>query len=151
MGASDSTQLGTRDSRVEICINNAWGTICNTLFGREDAEVVCEQLEGFQRDSQLAWQPLYCVICRCQYCMYPSNAGAEVLPGAQFGSAMCPIFLDQLVCSGSETSLLECQSYTPLGLSTCQHSQDVGVRCVGRLTPMFLFGILLHDLPSSSK
>ena len=67
-----------------------------------------------------------------------SNAGAEALPGAQFGSAMGPIFLDQLVCSGSETSLLECRYYTPLGLSTCQHSQDAGVRCVGRLTPMFL-------------
>jgi len=61
------------------------------------------------------------------------NLGAVALFQHQFGSAVGPIFLDQLVCSGSETSLLECQSYTPLGLSTCQHSQDAGVRCVGKI------------------
>jgi len=55
-----------------------------------------------------------------------------VLSEAQFGSAMAPIFLDQLDCSGSETSLLECRYYTPLGLSTCQHSEDAGVRCIGK-------------------
>ena len=51
-------QAGTREGRIEICINNAWGTICDNLFGREDAEVVCEQLEGFQRDGEY-------LLCRC--------------------------------------------------------------------------------------
>ena len=50
-GGSDDMQAGTRDGRVEICINNAWGTVCDTLFGRQDAEVVCRQLDGFQRDG----------------------------------------------------------------------------------------------------
>ena len=45
-------QAGTREGRVEICINNAWGTVCDNLFGREDAAVVCEQLEGFQREGK---------------------------------------------------------------------------------------------------
>ena len=54
-GGSDDVQAGTREGRVEICINNAWGTVCDTLFGRQDAGVVCEQLEGFQRDGE------YCV------------------------------------------------------------------------------------------
>ena len=44
-------QAGTREGRIEVCINNAWGTVCDTLFGREDAAVVCEQLEGFQREG----------------------------------------------------------------------------------------------------
>ena len=35
-----------REGRVEICINNAWGTICNDLFSRQDAIVVCTQM-GF--------------------------------------------------------------------------------------------------------
>ena len=52
MGGSDDVQAGTREGRVEICINNAWGTICDTLFRRQDAGVVCEQLEGFQRDGE---------------------------------------------------------------------------------------------------
>ena len=45
-------QAGTREGRVEICINNAWGTVCDTLFGREDATVVCRQLEGFQSEGE---------------------------------------------------------------------------------------------------
>ena len=52
VGSSDDMQAGTREGRVQICINNAWGRVCNTLFGREDAAVVCEQLEGFQRDGE---------------------------------------------------------------------------------------------------
>ena len=47
-GTSDDTQANTREGRVEICINNAWGTICDTLFGSKEAEVACGQLEGFQ-------------------------------------------------------------------------------------------------------
>ena len=36
-----------REGRVEICINNAWGTICDDeLFGTQDAVVVCTQM-GF--------------------------------------------------------------------------------------------------------
>ena len=52
MGSSDDTQADTREGRVEICINNAWGTICDTLFGSKEAEVVCGQLEGFQMDGK---------------------------------------------------------------------------------------------------
>ena len=50
-GSRDNIQMGTREGRVEICFNNAWGTVCNTLFGNEDAAVVCGQLEGFKRDG----------------------------------------------------------------------------------------------------
>ena len=52
VGGSDNLQLGTREGRVEICINDAWGTVCDTLHDTEDAGVVCEQLEGFQRDGE---------------------------------------------------------------------------------------------------
>lgn len=42
-GGSNST-LG----RVEVCINNAWGTVCNSRFGTNEAKVICQQL-GFSR------------------------------------------------------------------------------------------------------
>ena len=32
------------DGRLEICINDAWGTICRSLFGQNEAEVVCAHL-----------------------------------------------------------------------------------------------------------
>ena len=62
-------------------------------------------------------------------CAY--NSGAVAFPGAQFNPGTGPIFLDQIVCSGSETSVLDCRRHTPLGLPTCEHSQDAGVRCIG--------------------
>ena len=39
---------GNRNSegRVEICINNAWGSVCDYRWGTEEANVVCNQL-GF--------------------------------------------------------------------------------------------------------
>jgi len=42
----DGTALN--DGRVEICFNNAWGTICNSGFDRLDAGVICQQL-GFSQ------------------------------------------------------------------------------------------------------
>ena len=40
------------EGRVEICINNAWGSVCNNLFSTADAQVVCTQLGGFRREGK---------------------------------------------------------------------------------------------------
>ena len=50
---------------MEVCINNAWGTVCNRLFGPEDAGTACEQLGGFYRESKL--YRLLSVAFSCNY------------------------------------------------------------------------------------
>ena len=33
------------EGRVEICINEVWGTVCSQMWDNVDAGVVCRQLE----------------------------------------------------------------------------------------------------------
>jgi deleted-in-malignant-brain-tumors protein 1 len=95
------------EGRLEVCINNAWGTVCDDLFDTEDAAVACSLLIGF------------------------SAQGATVLSRGAIVSGAGPIFLSDLRCSGADTSLLECmrQDNLPAGLQSCGHEQDVAIRC----------------------
>ena len=37
-GSSDT------EGRVELCVNDTWGTVCDDLWGDNDASVVCARL-----------------------------------------------------------------------------------------------------------
>lgn len=56
-----------------------------------------------------------------------SITGASAFSSATFGAGTGPIFLDQVACSGTESNLLECTSSSQT--TSCQHSDDAGVRC----------------------
>ena len=32
------------EGRVELCINNAWGTVCTDSVSEDDVEVICRQI-----------------------------------------------------------------------------------------------------------
>ncbi|KAH1180747.1 hypothetical protein KIL84_001681 [Mauremys mutica] len=85
--------------RLEILVGGQWGTVCDDLFDRRAAAVVCRQL-GYGQVLRVARR-------------------AEFGPGAAL-----PILLDDVQCRGSERSLLECQSAPP-GQHDCAHSEDV--------------------------
>ena len=53
------------------------------------------------------------------------------MDGGIFGEGLGPILLDDLACSGEEQSLLECT--LRIGTHLCDHSEDAGVRCEGKL------------------
>ena len=42
------------EGRVEICINRIWGTICDTFWNYQEAQVVCRQL-GFPSIGELLY------------------------------------------------------------------------------------------------
>ncbi len=56
-------------------------------------------------------------------------SGAQALGRAHFGRGSGPILLDDVGCSGSETSLINC-SYDS-NTNDCNHFEDASVICTG--------------------
>ncbi|XP_064617048.1 deleted in malignant brain tumors 1 protein-like [Liolophura sinensis] len=91
------------EGRLEIQHGGSWGTICDDLWTTRNAQVVCRMLG-------LPW------------------AGAEPRFESFFGQGTGQILLDQVSCTGNETSLTDC-SHASWGHNDCDHSEDVGVVC----------------------
>nr|XP_055046945.1 scavenger receptor cysteine-rich type 1 protein M130-like [Misgurnus anguillicaudatus] len=88
--------------RVEVLYNNQWGTVCDAGWDLADAAVVCNSMG----------------------CGTPLVAAT----GAFFGQGSGPVWLDDVSCSGNESTVDNCPSKA-LGTSTCTHGQDAGVIC----------------------
>ena len=47
-----------RRGRVEVCVGEVWGTVCNDFFGSNEATVICRQL-GESRYGKLVALPFF--------------------------------------------------------------------------------------------
>ncbi|RDD42227.1 Deleted in malignant brain tumors 1 protein [Trichoplax sp. H2] len=97
------THGGSNYGRVEIYYNAKWGAICDTLFGKVEADVACLQL-GFQRSVNLS--------C-CSY-YGRSYIGAY--------------YLKDLYCRGYEKSLMICGWGSMINFK-CARNKAVGIFC----------------------
>ena len=54
--------------------------------------------------------------------------GAIAHSNAHFGEGSGGIFLSNVLCTGTESSLFDCP-HAGIGVHTCQHFDDAGVSC----------------------
>ncbi len=91
---------------VEVLHRGQWGTVCNDGWDMADAAVVCRELD----------------------CGEPVDA----LSNAQVRLGLGPIWMNNAMCTGSESTLKKCGSVTWGFQGVCQ-SKSAGVMCSGNL------------------
>lgn len=92
--------------RIEILYYGTWGTICDTNFDLDSANIVCRRFS------------------------FPG--AARVLRSVDRGSGQ--IWLNNVNCFGNESGLEQCM-HSGFGNipSHCNHYDDVGVECLRKL------------------
>ncbi|XP_017539620.2 scavenger receptor cysteine-rich type 1 protein M130-like [Pygocentrus nattereri] len=88
--------------RLEVFHSGSWGTVSDDFWDIKDAQVVCRQLQ----------------------CGVALSAPVP----AQFGAGTGPIWLNEVECEGSETSLWNCR-FQLCEKDECGHKDDVGIMC----------------------
>ncbi|KAM7053366.1 neurotrypsin [Acridotheres tristis] len=95
---------GSHEGRLQVYHTGQWGTVCDDGWTELNTQVVCWQL-GFK---------------------YGKSAGMEKESYSEGSSG--PIWLDDVICSGKETNLLQC-SRREWGKHDCSHEEDVTLIC----------------------
>ncbi|MBZ3871221.1 Soluble scavenger receptor cysteine-rich domain-containing protein SSC5D [Sciurus carolinensis] len=90
--------------RLEVWHAGRWGTVCDDNWDLRDATVAC-------------WE-LGCGKVRPR------------VGKTHYGPGTGPIWLDDMGCKGTESSLSDCPS-RPWGNHNCDHEEDVGLTCTG--------------------
>uniref|UniRef100_A0A4W4DZ65 SRCR domain-containing protein n=1 Tax=Electrophorus electricus TaxID=8005 RepID=A0A4W4DZ65_ELEEL len=92
--------------RVEVLHRGQWGTVCDDDWDMRDAAVVCRELG--------------------------CGDAVDVLVNSHFGQGSGLIWMDDVDCSGSESTLKNCRS-AGWGKHNCNQTKNAGVICSGKL------------------
>ena len=114
---------GSREGRVEVCLNQMWGTVTDDSWSTSDAEVVCRQL-GFPTEGYIIHHKIKAPIF--SWGIF-TPVGAVIYRRAEFGQGTGPIWMDSVRCSGTETRLIDCDY--DADTSADSHDEDAGVGC----------------------
>ena len=125
-GSDESLRLAdggeAKEGRLEVCADDdtsdntpaRWGTVCDDYWTNDDADVACRVL-GYERSEPYAGR------FRSSY----------------FGAGTGPIWLDDMLCDGDESNLLDCplasgrsRARDFIGVHNCKSNEVVGVRCI---------------------
>ena len=90
------------EGRVEVHHNGVWGTVCDSGWDLNDANVVCNELNFGQ----------------------PVTARPRAFNGQGSGQ----IWLDNVTCIGTEGTIGNCL-HNGWGSHNCSHREDAGVNC----------------------
>ncbi|XP_037686478.1 LOW QUALITY PROTEIN: neurotrypsin [Choloepus didactylus] len=114
----------SHEGRLEVYYKGQWGTVCDDGWTELNTYVVCRLL-GFKYGKQVS--------------------------AIDFEESTGPIWLDDISCSGKETSFLQC-SGRPWGRHDCSHREDVGVACYpGRNGHRFSVGFPIRLMDGENK
>ena len=97
---------------MEVFHNGNWGTVCDDDWDMKDATVVCRQVGSLNAVSA------------------PRSA--------RFGAGSGQIWLDDVRCTGSESSIENCP-HDGWGIQNCDHGEDASVICSSKLRRPGLF------------
>ena len=111
------------EGRVELCVNNTYGSICADFWDEVDAQVVCGQL-GFLRNGQDTLK-----LCSYKCLTSELSTGSQPSRFDDVGDSDVDIFLSTVHCDGTEARLIACSS-TANG--NCNNNELAGVKCEGK-------------------
>ncbi|XP_064417053.1 neurotrypsin isoform X2 [Latimeria chalumnae] len=115
---------GSHEGRLEVFYSGQWGTVCDDGWTDWNTQVVCRQL-GFKY-------------------------GKSTLEGS-FGGGKGPIWLDDVSCSGRESTFYQCAK-REWGKHDCTHQEDVEIICHGDSENQgILFGLPIRLMDGENK